>query len=267
MVNSHDSVPTIILCGGRGTRISEVNPFVPKPMLPIGNRPMLWHIMKIYAAYGFADFVLALGYLGEEIRRFFLHYQAMTCDFTIELGQRDSVEYLNHPPEDGWRITCRDTGLDSLTGTRVRRAATDLPDGPIMVTYGDGVGDVDVRALLEYHRSQGRLATLTAVHPPGRFGELMIDDGRVVEFAEKPQTSTGSISGGFMVIEREAIDRYIPADRDVMLEREPLSRLAADGQLSAFHHDGFWQPMDTQRERDLLMRLWDSGKAPWKVWD
>jgi glucose-1-phosphate cytidylyltransferase len=236
-------------------------------MLPIGPRPVLWHIMKIYAAYGHRDFVLALGYLGEEIKRFFLHYQALTCDFTIELGNGGHIEYLSDHPEHGWRVSCLDTGLDALTGTRVRRAAAHLPDGSVMVTYGDCVGNVDVNALLTYHTNQGRLATITAVQPPSRFGELLIsDNGLVKEFAEKPQTSDGAISGGFMVFEREAIERYIPSDRDVMLEREPLSQLAADGELAAYKHEGFWQPMDTPRERQLLDRLWETGQAPWKVW-
>jgi glucose-1-phosphate cytidylyltransferase len=261
-------MPTVILCGGRGTRISEVNPLVPKPLLPIGPRPVLWHIMRIYACQGHSEFILALGHLGEEIRRFFLHYEALTCDFTIELGQPGHIEYLNHPDERGWRVSCIDTGREALTGTRVRRAVKHLPDQPVMVTYGDGVADVDINALLTFHRSQGRLATVTAVHPPGRFGELVINDaGLVKEFAEKPQTSGGAISGGFMVFEREAIERYIPADEDVMLEREPLSRLAADSQLAAFEHEGFFQPMDTPREQELLNRLWEDGKAPWRLWD
>jgi glucose-1-phosphate cytidylyltransferase len=262
-----DEVPTIILCGGRGTRISDVNPLVPKPLLPIGGKPVLWHIMKIYAAHGHRNFVLALGYLGEEIKRFFLQYQALTCDFVIELGNGGHIEYLHDHPEQGWRVSCIDTGIDANTGTRVRRAAAHVPDGPVMVTYGDGVGNVDINALLAYHRANGRLATITAVQPPSRFGELIIDDaGLVKEFAEKPQTSAGAISGGFMVFEREAIDRYIPSDADVMLEREPLSSLAADGELIAYQHDGFWQPMDTPRELQLLERLWDADEAPWKIW-
>jgi glucose-1-phosphate cytidylyltransferase len=261
------TVPTIILCGGRGTRIREAGPEVPKPMLPIGGRPILWHIMKTYAAFGHTDFVLALGYLGDVIKRFFLQYEPLMCDFTIELGTPGSISYLHEHPESGWRVTCVDTGLDALTGTRVRRAARHLGDGPVMITYGDGVSDIDITALLELHRSHGRLATVTAVHPPGRFGELRLgphDD--VMAFEEKPQTSTGAINGGYMVLEREAIDRYIPVDDDVMLEREPLSKLAADGQLVAYRHDGFWQPMDTPRERQLLEDLWVAGGAPWKRW-
>jgi glucose-1-phosphate cytidylyltransferase len=264
---SDNTIPTVILCGGRGTRISEVNSLVPKPMLPIGGRPILWHIMKIYAAQGYSDFVLALGWLGDEIRRFFLQYQALTCDFTIDLGHPNEIQFLNGHPEAAWRVTCIDTGIDALTGTRVRRAARHLDDGPIMVTYGDCVGTVDLPALLDFHRDHGKLATVTAVRPPGRFGELVLGDtDTVVEFAEKPQTSTGSINGGFMVFEKEAIDHYLPADVDVMLEREPMTSLAKDGELVAFQHDGFWQPMDTPRERQLLEDLWQTGDAPWQRW-
>jgi len=260
-------VPTVVLCGGRGTRMAALGRELPKAMLPIGSQPILWHIMKVYASAGQDDFVLALGYLGDVIREYFLHYWAMASDFTIELGRPETISYLEEHDELGWRVTCVDTGLDSLTGTRVRRATRHLGDGPVMVTYGDCVGDVDVATLLQFHRDHGRLATVTAVRPPGRFGELRINvGGDVRAFEEKPQTSTGAINGGFMVFEREAIDRYIPADANVMLEREPMTRLAADGELVAYEHDGFWQPMDTPREHELLTELWDSGKAPWRVW-
>ncbi len=261
------SVPTIILCGGRGRRISEADVALPKPMLPIGQRPILWHIMKIYEAHGHIDFVLALGWLARQIKEYFLHFRALSTDFAITLDNPAAVEYLGDAAEAGWRVTCVDTGLDSQTGTRVRLAARYVESDTVMVTYGDGVGDVDVTQLLEFHRSHGRLATVTAVRPPGRFGELDLEgDGLVRAFAEKPQTSIGAINGGFMVFQREAIDRYIPADEDVMLEREPLDALARDGQLFAYKHDGFWQPMDTPRERDVLEGLWAAGKAPWKLW-
>jgi glucose-1-phosphate cytidylyltransferase len=236
-------------------------------MLPIGGMPILWHIMKIYASFGHTEFVLALGWLGDEIRRFFLQYQALTCDFTVELGRSGHIEFLNSHPEEGWRVTCIETGVDTLTGTRVRQATRHVREGPVMVTYGDAVGTVDIGKLLAYHQSHGKLATVTAVHPPGRFGELVIrEDGLITEFAEKPQTSAGSINGGFMVFEKEAIDRYIPTDQGVMLEREPMSALAKDGELVAYQHEGFWQPMDTPRERQLLEELWQSERAPWKVW-
>jgi glucose-1-phosphate cytidylyltransferase len=263
-----DSIPTVILCGGRGTRISDYNPTLPKPLVPIGNKPILWHIMKIYATYGHTEFVLALGWLGEEIRRFFLQYEALTRDFTIEFGAGSGIQYLHAQPDDGWKVTCVDTGVDSLTGTRVRLAAAHLSDGPIMVTYGDGVAPIDLDALLAFHREKGKLATITAVQPPSRFGELVVDkDGLAREFAEKPQTSAGSINGGFMIFEREAIERYFPTDFDYMLEREPLGGLASDGELAAFEHHGFWQCVDTPRERTLLDELWTSGEAPWQIWD
>ena len=263
-VTESKGVPTIILCGGRGTRISDVNPRLPKALLPIGERPILWHIMNTYAAHGHQDFVLALGWLGDEIRRYFLNFYALTSDFRLELGQPDQIEYLRASSEGDWRVACVDTGLDSLTGTRVRRASRHLGDGPIMITYGDGVGDVDITRLLEFHRAHGKLATITSVRPPGRFGELLLaPDGQVTRFEEKPSASTGSINGGFMVFEREAIDAFIPADADVVLEREPLAGLAAAGQLVAFQHDGFWQPMDTPQERDRLEWLWSGGTAPW----
>lgn len=234
-------LPTIILCGGRGTRISDVDPTLPKPMLPIGGRPVLWHVMSIYARHGHREFVLALGWLGDQIRRWATEHQ-----------------------EPGWQVRCEDTGPDALTGTRVRLAAQAVGDGPVMVTYGDGVGDIDVSALVDFHRSHGRLATITAVHPPGRFGELLLAGDCVEEFVEKPQVSAGWINGGFMVLEREAIESFIPHD-DVMLEREPIGALAEAGQLMAYRHDGFWQPMDTPRERDLLEELWAAGDAPWMV--
>jgi glucose-1-phosphate cytidylyltransferase len=264
--NATERIPAIILCGGRGTRMSEYTTTLPKPLVPIGPRPVLWHIMQIYAAAGFTDFVLALGWLGDAIKEFVLHFEALTRDFSIELGRPESMQFLGDHPEQGWRITCLDTGIDALTGTRVRRAAASVEGDTLMVTYGDGVADVDVSAVVAYHRAHGKLATITAVRPPGRFGELKIDDGLVSAFEEKPQTSGGAIGGGFMVFEREAIDRYIPTDQDVMLEREPLSSMAKDGELMAFEHAGFFQPMDTPREQELLTELWNTGTAPWKVW-
>ena len=257
------AAPTIILCGGQGTRMRGIAGDVPKPMLPIGGRPILWHIMKLYAANGFTDFVLALGYMRQVIAEFVLHYEALTSDFRVQLGQPDSIEFFDRHDEHGWRIACVDTGLETQTGTRVKRAAERADGDRVMVTYGDCVGDIDVQAVLDFHLAHGKLATVTAVRPPGRFGELSIDEGAsVVSFEEKPQTSTGAINGGFMVFEREAIDRYIP-DEDVMLEREPMTALAKDGELMAFEHHGFWQPMDTPREHELLEELWRTGDAPW----
>jgi glucose-1-phosphate cytidylyltransferase len=260
------ALPTIILCGGRGTRMGDLSATIPKPLLPVGDRPVLWHIMKLYAAHGHTDFTLALGWLGHKIKEFVLHFEALTRDFTLELGQPAKTTFHGEHPESGWRITCLDTGTDALIGTRVRRAAAHIDGDTLMVTYGDGIGDIDIGALVRFHRDHGKLATITSVRPPGRFGELVVDGGRVVAFEEKPQTTAGTISGGFMVFEREAIERYIPSDRDVMLEREPLTAMAKDGELMAYEHDGFWQPMDTPREQELLTELWESGKAPWKIW-
>ena len=258
-------VPTIILCGGRGTRIIEVNARLPKPMLPIGERPMLWHIMKTYAAHGHTDFVLALGWLGDEIRRYVLDMHALVSDFRVELGGPGSVEHLRAAAEATWREACIETGAHALTATRVRRAASHLGDGPVMVTYGDGIADIDVSALLAHHRAHGKLATVTAVRPPGRFGELVLGAGGSVErFDEKP-SGQGPINGGFLVLEREAIERFIPVDADVMLEREPLEALAAAGELVAYEHHGFWQPVDTPAERELLEGLWADGSAPWST--
>ena len=261
-------VPVVILCGGRGTRLSSYDSTIPKPLAPIGDRPILWHIMKLYSTFGHDDFILALGWLGEEIRRYFLHYDAMTRDFTLRLGDPGNVAFHDPAPTSNWRVTCKNTGRDTLTGSRVKRALAGTDCATFMVTYGDSIGDIDISALLECHRRAGRLATITAVQPPSRFGELSIgDDGLVTSFVEKPQTSTGAINGGFMVFERDAVDRYFPAEGDYMLEREPLGALAADGQLTAYTHRGFWQPMDTPRERLLLEDLWTSGRAPWRIWN
>lgn len=257
------TVPVVILCGGRGTRLSSYDSTIPKPLAPIGERPILWHIMKLYSTFGYEDFILALGWLGEEIRRYFLHYDAMTRDFTLRLGDPGAVSFSDAASSGNWKVTCKDTGRDTLTGSRVKRAMDQVGCDTFMVTYGDCIGNIDIGALLECHRDGGRLATITAVQPPSRFGELTIEDERVTNFVEKPQTSTGAINGGFMVFEREALDRYFPVDGDYMLEREPLGSLAADGQLTAYVHRGFWQPMDTPRERLLLEDLWVSGRAPW----
>lgn len=267
-MSERDDVPTIILCGGRGTRISEVNARLPKPLLPVGDRPMLWHIMKTYATHGHRDFVLALGWLGDEIRRYFLDFHTLTSDFRIELGGPGPIEHLRAEEAPAWRVACVETGLDSLTGTRVRRASRHLDEGPVMVTYGDGIADVDVAGLLAFHRAHGKLATVTAVRPPGRFGELEVGaDGQVASFEEKPDETSRPINGGFMVFEREAIDRFVPEDADVMLEREPMAGLARAGQLMAFPHDGFWQPVDTAEELSRLQSMWAAGAAPWtRAW-
>jgi len=257
-----------ILCGGRGTRLREVNDLIPKPMVPIGNKPILWHIMKIYGSHGFHDFVLLLGYKGDAIREFFLNFSAHTRDFTIDLSRTDAGRiFFEETPSEPWRVTLADTGEDAMTGARLWRARRYLADTDIfMCTYGDGVGNVDVSRLLEFHRSHGKVATLTGVQPPGRFGELQIASGHVRNFNEKPQVAGGCINGGFFVFSREFCDRYLNDREDLVLEREPLAQLVSDGQLMAYRHEGFWQPMDTPREYQLLNDLWSSGKAPWKNW-
>lgn len=253
---------TVILCGGKGTRIRDTSE-IPKPLMPIGGRPILWHIMKTYAYWGFDDFVLCLGYKGWAIKEFFLNYRAMTTDLTINTRSSD-MEY-HTPPEDDWRVTLAETGLESMTGYRLLKAMRYVGTETFMFTYGDGVSDIDLRALLGYHRSHGRIGTMTGVRPGSRFGEIQADGNQVTSFAEKPQASAGLINGGFCVFEPEFF-KYIDDDPSVVLEQEPLRRLTKDRQLMVFEHSGYWQPMDTYREYELLNRLWNTGTAPWKRW-
>jgi len=253
---------TVILCGGRGTRLAEETQIKPKPMVDIGGRPILWHIMKIYERHGLSDFVLALGYKGDVIKDYFLSYHARQSDLRVRL-KGGQIDYTNPTAED-WHVSLIDTGADTMTGGRLLRLKAHLQSqGTFMLTYGDGVADVDVRSLLEFHRSHGRLATVTAVRPPVRFGELIIEDGRVNRFQEKPQGGTGWINGGFFVFEPAVFD-YILGDA-TLLEREPLEGLAKDGELMAYCHHGYWQCMDTVRDRQALEELWSSGAAPWKT--
>ena len=251
---------TVILAGGRGTRLAEETGLRPKPMVEIGGRPLLWHIMGIYAHHGFKEFLVACGYKGEMIKEYFHDFFLRHSDAVIDL--RDGSHELLNPARYDWRVGVIDTGLDTMTGGRIRRLREHLEDEPFMVTYGDGLGDVNVRELLDFHRGHGRLATVTAVHPPSRFGALILDEGRVREFSEKPQTGEGWINGGFFVFEPSVLD-YLDGD-DAILEREPLEKLAADGQLMAYRHEGFWQPMDTLREKEILQELWESGRPPWR---
>lgn len=254
----------VILAGGFGTRIRDVADDIPKPMIPVGPYPILWHIMKFYACYGHKEFVICLGYKGQVIKDFFLNYEAYTRDFTISFGDNGRLVYHSDHDESDWKVTLADTGLDALTGTRLRRIRSYIgDDSTFMLTYGDGVGDVDLEKLLAFHRSHGRILTVTGVRPPGRFGEIIANsDGVVTEFNEKPQATGGRISGGFFVCQREIFD-YLDEAENQMLEQEPMNRLVADGQLLLYPHDGFWQPMDTSREYQLLNALYDSGEAPW----
>ncbi len=257
----------VILCGGQGTRLREETEVRPKPMVEIGGRPILWHIMKLYSHYGLDEFVLCLGHKGYIIKDFFLNYEERMRDFTVHLGNRAPVEFHNGHQEENWTVTLAETGETAMTGARVRRVRRYVDRNPFCLTYGDGLGDVDIAELLRFHRSHGRLGTVTGVRPPGRFGELRVEEGRVASFAEKPQVTEGFINGGFFVFEREFIDRYLDDSDDLVLEREPLQRLASDGELMVYRHDGFWQPMDTYREWKMLEDYWNAGRAPWKIWD
>ncbi|MHB2018503.1 MAG: glucose-1-phosphate cytidylyltransferase [Candidatus Xenobia bacterium] len=255
----------VILCGGQGMRIREETEFRPKPMIEIGHRPILWHIMKLYAAHGFREFILCLGYKGDFIKNWFINYPYMNSDFTVVLGQSARIEVESNPCED-WRVTLVDTGYDSMTGARVKRIQRYVQDDAFMLTYGDGLADVDVGKLLEFHRRHGRLATITGVRPPSRWGELVVDgDSRVQQFREKPQIQEGFINGGFMVLKREVFD-YLSDDPACNFERGPMERLVEDGQMMVFPHDGFWQAMDTYRDLRLLNDMWESGAPPWRVW-
>jgi len=253
-----------ILCGGFGTRLSEETSIRPKPMVEIGGSPILWHIMKGYRKYGFNEFVLALGYKGEYIKDYFLHYHPRKSDITVDLATGEA-HYQNNDIED-WKVQLIDTGDRSLTGGRLHRLEPILRDqGTFMLTYGDGVSNIDIEKLLAFHRSHGKLATVTAVRPPARFGTMRFDGDLVSDFSEKPQTGEGWINGGFFVFEPEVFD-YLNGDLTV-LEKGPLENLAKDGQLMAFRHEDFWQPMDTLRDKIALHEAWISGTAPWKTWE
>jgi glucose-1-phosphate cytidylyltransferase len=254
----------VVLCGGLGTRLREETEFRPKPLVEIGGRPVLWHIMKMYAHAGFRDFVLCLGYRGNMIKEYFLNYEAMNNDFTICLGRKSHIEFEEVHNEQDFRVTLANTGLATMTGGRLHRAQKYVDGDTFMMTYGDGVSDIDINCLLEFHRNHGKLATVTTVTPTSRFGIVEKDErGQVLQFLEKPRT-TNSVSAGFFVFERGVFD-YLGSD-DCVLEREPLEKLAADGQLMAYEHKGFFYAMDTYREYEYLNDLWASGNAPWKVW-
>lgn len=258
---------TVILCGGQGTRIRDVADNIPKPMITVGSYPILWHIMKYYSSFSYKDFVLCLGYKSHIIKDFFLNYEAMTRDFTIRLGSNRSIAYHNNHDEHDWKITFAETGLDAMTGARVRKVRKYLEgEKNFMLTYGDGVGTVDIEALVKFHESHGKIMTVTGVRPPGRFGELMSDkSGMVTEFNEKPQASGGRISGGFFVC-RYDLFKYLDDSDELIFEREPMRKLVSEGQLMVYEHDGFWQPMDTYRDYSYLNGLYENGEAPWVKW-
>jgi glucose-1-phosphate cytidylyltransferase len=235
-------------------------------MVDVGGRPILWHIMKIYAHYGFSDFIMCLGYRANMIKEYFLNYEAMNNDFTLTLGHSRAIEYPHREAAMEFKVTLSDTGIETMTGSRVKRASTYVDSDHFMVTYGDGLSDIDIRKLVDFHLSHGKLATITSIHPTSRFGVLDItDSGRVTGFAEKP-ASEGWVNAGFMVFHRDALD-YFDTAPECIMEREPLERLARDGQLMAYRHEGFFVTMDTYREYRELNAIWDSGQAPWKVWE
>jgi glucose-1-phosphate cytidylyltransferase len=252
----------VILAGGRGSRLAEETDMKPKPMVEIGGRPILWHIMKHYAHHGFKEFFIALGYRGESIKRYFLDYRLLNSSMTVDLSKGE-VTPQSKVSED-WIVHLMDTGLETFTGGRVKRLERWLKNETFMATYGDGVGNVDLQELVRFHRSQGKLVTVTAVRPPARFGGLNLKDGQV-RFTEKSQANEGWINGGFLVLEPSVL-QYISGDT-TSLEAEIMERLAAEGQLAAFKHEGFWQAMDTIRDVKMLESLWQSGKPPWKVWE
>lgn len=266
MARPRPAMPVMILCGGEGSRLREETELRPKPMLEIGSRPILWHIMKHYAEYGLTEFILCLGYKGHMIKDYFLNYKTYASDLTVRLGSPDAVTFHGQNGEEDWQVTLVETGPKAMTGTRVARAAKYVGADAFCLTYGDGLGNVDLEALQAFHRSHGKIGTVTGVRPPGRFGELQSRGTTVIEFNEKPQAAEGLINGGFYMFRREFVDRYLTADReDCTLEREPLQRLAKDRELMMYEHKGFWQPMDTSREWRLLNELWDSGAAPWRT--
>jgi glucose-1-phosphate cytidylyltransferase len=256
-------VKVAILAGGAGSRLSEETVVKPKPMVEIGDRPILWHIMRHYAHHGLKDFVVALGYKGEHIKKYFVEYASLTGGMTVDL-ERGEVTHHGWEAQLDWNVELVDTGLKTATGGRIKRLAPHLGEGTFMLTWGDGVSNVDLGALLDFHRSHGKLATLTAVHPPARFGHLELQGDRVAVFSEKPQTNQGWINGAFFVLEPDVLD-YIDGDQ-THWDHGPMARLAQDQQLMAYRHEGFWQCMDTLRDRKLLSDLWDRGQAPWKTW-
>jgi glucose-1-phosphate cytidylyltransferase len=255
-------VKAVILAGGLGSRLSEETDLKPKPMVEVGGKPILWHIMKGYSAHGINDFVICLGYKGYLVKEYFANYFLHMCDVTFDIAQ-NSME-VHQSTAEPWRVTLVETGEDTMTGGRLQRVLGYVSDGDFCFTYGDGVADVDIGALTRFHQEQGMIATVTAVQPPGRFGAMEMDGEKILRFQEKPRGDGAWINGGFFVLSPE-VGRYLTGD-DTVWEEEPLRGLAADGQLASFRHYGFWQPMDTLRDKRHLDELWESGKAPWKVW-
>jgi glucose-1-phosphate cytidylyltransferase len=259
------NIPVVILCGGLGTRLREETEYRPKPMVNIGKRPILWHIMKIYAHYGFRDFILSLGYKGEMIKEYFYNYEILNNDFTIELGKQNQIEIHNNHLEKGWRITLADTGDRALKGARIKRIQKYIVNDQFMMTYGDGLTNIDLNTLLTFHNQHGKIATVTGINPSSRFGELKINKNQVESFNEKPDKGLSFVNGGFFVFNYEIFD-YLSDDDSSDLEIGPLEKIAEEGQLMAYEHQGFWACMDTIRDMEYLNKLWDEDKAAWKIW-
>lgn len=256
----------VILCGGQGTRLREETNVRPKPMVEIGSHPILWHIMKIYSSFGLNDFVLCLGYKGHIIKDYFINFKFRINDCTVHTGINSEIEIHQNEKPENWTVTLAETGENTQTGARVHRIGKYLNGETFCLTYGDGLGDVDIKKLIAFHQSHGKIGTVTGVRPPGRFGELEIVDNQVKEFAEKPQVTQGLINGGFFVFEPEFIEKYLSDDESLTLESSPLRKLAEDGELMVYPHEGFWQPMDTFREWKMIESMWNEGNAPWKFW-
>tara|TARA_B100000686_G_C16798624_1_gene984248 strand:- start:1662 stop:2453 length:792 start_codon:yes stop_codon:yes gene_type:complete len=261
-----EKIKTVILAGGQGTRLREETEFKPKPMVQIGGRPVLWHILKTYSHFGFRDFVICLGYKGEIIKEYFINYEMMNNDITVGTGHSKNIEiHPNDNSSEEWQITLAETGLKSMTGCRVKKVEKYIDGETFFLTYGDGLACIDLEKLLTFHKSHGKLATVTGVFPPSRFGELVLKENQVVGFCEKPQTQSGCINGGFFVFDKAIFD-YLSLDENCILEHGPIENLVEKGQLMVFQHQGFWQCMDTQRDMNHLNSLWDNGEPPWKVW-
>jgi glucose-1-phosphate cytidylyltransferase len=254
----------VILCGGLGTRLREETEYRPKPMVPVGGLPILWHIMKTYAHHGHKEFIICLGYKGESIKDYFCNYHRNTSDVTLKLGRNPEIRFHSNHDEEDWTVTLLDTGAETQTGGRLRRALQHIPDETFLFTYGDGLTDSDINASIHFHQQHANLATMTAVRPTGRFGELSLNGHTVTGFQEKPEQDGTFINGGFFVLNRR-VSEYLDGD-DCVFERAPLERMAREGQLKAYLHRGFWQCMDTYREQQLLDNLYRKGLAPWKVW-
>ena len=255
----------VLLCGGLGTRLREETEFRPKPMVEIGNKPILWHIMKHFAHYGHKEFVLCLGYKGEMIKEYFYNYEVINNDFTVELGRAKKIEVHNDHTESGWRVTLADTGDKAFKGARIKRVQPYIDGDIFLLTYGDSISNVDINELIKFHKSHGKMVTVTGVNPAARFGELMIDGDQVRKFFEKPKNGKEFINGGFFVLNKAIFGR-LTTDDECDFEVGPLEELAREGQLMVYKHQGFWACMDTIRDRDQLNRLWDEGRAEWKVW-